>query len=46
MKQETRERTNQRSRLNIGQTVEPIKEALNGLTDRTDKGGKSVLPRP
>ncbi len=46
MKKETRERTNQRSRLNIGWTVEPIK-ALNRLTDRTDKVGeiKDLLER-
>jgi len=28
--------------LNVGETIEPVEKALNGLTKRTDKSGESV----
>ena len=38
MKKEARKGTDQRSRLNIGEAVEPVEEGFNGLADRADRG--------
>ena len=42
MKKKARKRADQRSGLDIGQTVKPVEKALNRLTDGTDEGRKSV----
>ncbi len=28
--------------MNIGEAIKPVEKALNGLTERTDKSGKSI----
>lgn len=42
MKEEARKRTDLGGRMNIGQAVEPVEEAFNGLTERTDESRKRV----
>jgi len=42
VKEEAREGANRRSRLDIGQTIEPVEKALNELANGTDKGRKRI----
>ena len=42
MKKQARQRADRASRLDIGETIEPVKKALNGLTEGTDEGRKRV----
>jgi len=42
IKEQARERVDQRGGLDVGEAIEPVEKALNGLTERTDKRGESV----
>ena len=42
MKKQARKRADQKSGLDIRQTVEPVEKTLNRLTDGTDEGRESI----
>ena len=42
MKKEAGKGADLRSRLDIGETIEPVEEALDRLAERTDKREKSI----